>query len=132
MHLMLLMRKDARLSFSPYFLRLHRRLSSPSMPSVGFNEPALGCPPLLNGSPSLTYSACEPAIFSRAATGLALFHGKKSYQCACGWCGNVTGTLCQVEIAFDPERAPQMCGHSFPRLRSLLACGQTQSCVDRL
>jgi hypothetical protein len=45
--------------------------------SVNFNEPALGCPPLLNGSPSLTYSAIEPAIFSRAATSLALFHGKK-------------------------------------------------------
>jgi hypothetical protein len=47
------------------------------MTSVDFNEPALGCPPLLNSSPSLTYSAFEPAIFSRAATDLALFHGKK-------------------------------------------------------
>jgi hypothetical protein len=46
-------------------------------PSVDFNEPALGYPPLLNGSPSLAYSAVESAIFSRAATGLALFHGKK-------------------------------------------------------
>jgi hypothetical protein len=47
------------------------------MTSVDFNEPALGCPPLLNGSLSLIYFVFEPAIFSRAATGLALFHGKK-------------------------------------------------------
>jgi hypothetical protein len=44
---------------------------------VDFNEPALGYPPLLNGSPSLTYSVFKPAIFSRAATSLVLFHGKK-------------------------------------------------------
>jgi hypothetical protein len=47
------------------------------MTLIGFNKPVLGCPPLLNNSPSLTYSALKPAIFSRAVTDLTLFYDKK-------------------------------------------------------
>jgi hypothetical protein len=45
--------------------------------SVNFNEPTLGCPFLLNNSPSLTYFVFKPVIFSKAATDLTLFHDKK-------------------------------------------------------
>jgi hypothetical protein len=50
---------------------------APLIIPVNFNESILGCPPLLNSSSSLTYSAFEPVIFSRVATDLALFYDKK-------------------------------------------------------
>jgi hypothetical protein len=45
--------------------------------SVDFNEPALGCPLLLNDFRSLIYSVIKPAIFFKAVISLALFYNKK-------------------------------------------------------